>query len=279
MRSDGPLPKQAQPLGGRELHEMNESGGFVMYGSEFVALPEGVQKVAAYLQAKEHPHAPVMLGDAARTAQQAADALGVGVGQIAKSIVFRRRFDDAAVLVVTSGDQRVDEKKLEALVCPGGELLGRADAKFVKTKTGYSIGGVSPLAHTTPVVLLIDQSLFRFDQIWAAAGHPNAVFQLVPTDLEWLTGAPVVDIAVNPLEVKLAQQNAITLVAARAKLMAITAEITSPCISVCRMNMAAELCEGCFRTRDEIAAWGSAGDAAKLATWARIEKRIAALQA
>ena len=249
-----------------------------MCGAEVTALPEGVQKVASLLQAKEHPHAPVMLDAAARTAQQAADALGVGVGQIAKSIVFRRRTDDAAVLVVTAGDQRVNEKKLEALVCPDGQRLGRADAEFVKAKTDFSIGGVSPLAHATPVVLLIDQSLFRFDRIWAAAGHPNAVFQLTPADLEWLTGAPVVDVAVNPLEGKLAQRDAITLVAKRAKIMAVTAEITSPCISVCRMDMATALCEGCFRSRDEIAAWGSAGDAAKLATWARIEERMAALQ-
>ena len=248
-----------------------------MCGSELVTLPEGVQKVAALLQSKGHPHLPAMLSDAARTAQQAADALGVGVGQIAKSIVFRRKSDDAAVLVVTSGDQRVDEKKLEALVCHDGKRLGRADAEFVKAKTGFSIGGVSPVAHAMPVVLLIDQSLFRFDQIWAAAGHPNAVFQLAPTDLEWLTGAPVVDVAVNPIEDKQALQNAIVLVADRARIMADTAEIMSPCISICRMDAFTALCQGCFRTRDEIAAWGSAGDAAKRATWARIQERIAAV--
>ena len=250
-----------------------------MCGAELLSLPEGVQKVAALLQAKEHPYAPIMLDDAARTAQQAADALGVGVGQIAKSIVFRRKSDDAAVLVVTSGDQRVDEQKLEALVCPYGKRLSRANADFVKTKTGFSIGGVSPLAHATPVVLLIDQSLFRFDQIWAAAGHPNAVFQLTPTELEWLTGAPVVDVAVNRVEEQLSQQNAITLVAARARKIAATGEILSPCISVCQMNAATALCEGCFRTRDEIAAWSNESDKAKLAIWARIEERMAALQA
>ena len=257
---------------------MNEAKGLVMCGSELVELPEGVKKVARLLEAKGHPHAPVMLDDAARTAQQAADALGLSLGQIAKSIVFRRRSDDVAVLVVTAGDQRVDEKKLEALVCPDGQRLGRADAEFVKTKTGFSIGGVSPVAHATPVVLLIDQSLFRFDQIWAAAGHSNAVFQLAPTDLEWLTGAPVVDVAVNTLEAELAQQDAITIEAARAQILNTTAAITSPCISVCRMNDVTTLCEGCFRTRDEIAAWGSAGDAAKRATWARIEDRMIALQ-
>ena len=250
-----------------------------MCGAELLSLPDGVQKVAALLQAKEHPYAPIMLDDAARTAQQAADALGVGVGQIAKSIVFRRKSDDAAVLVVTSGDQRVDEKKLEALVCPDGKRLSRANADFVKTKTGFSIGGVSPLAHATPVVLLIDQSLFRFDQIWAAAGHPNAVFQLTPTEMEWLTGAPVVDVAVNPVEEQLSQQSAIALVAARARIMADTGEILSPCISVCRMNAATAVCEGCFRTRDEIAAWGNESDKAKRAIWARIEERMAAVQA
>ena len=250
-----------------------------MCGSELLALPDGVQRVVNFLQAKGHPHAPVMLDDAARTAQQAADALGVGVGQIAKSIVFRRRSDDAAVLVVTSGDQRVDEKKLEALVCPDGKRLGRADAEFVKNKTGFSIGGVSPVAHATPIVLLIDQSLFRFDEIWAAAGHPNAVFQLAPSDLERLTGAPVVDVAVNSVEEKSAQQNAMNLVAARSKSMKATAEILSPCISICRMHAVTGLCEGCFRTRDEIAAWGNAGDDAKRGTWARIEERMAAFQA
>lgn len=250
-----------------------------MCGAELTVLPEGVQRVAAVLQAKEHPHAPMMLNDAARTAQQAADALGVGVGQIAKSIVFRRRSDDAAVLVVTSGDQRVDEKKLEALVCLDGKRLGRADAEFVKAKTGFSIGGVSPMAHATPVVLLMDQSLFRFDTIWAAAGHPNAVFQLAPSELEWMTGAPVVDVAVNPVQEQLAQQNAIALVAARARTMAETAEIVSPCISVCRMSAVTGLCEGCFRTRDEIAGWGNAADDTRLATWTRIDQRMAALQA
>ena len=279
MRSDGPPPASTAPSGGRDLDEINKSGGDIVCVSELMALPEGVQKVAKLLLAKEHPHAPIMLNEAARTAQQAADALGVGVGQIAKSIVFRRRSDDAAVLVVTSGDQRVDEKKLEALVCPDGKRLGRADAEFVKTKTGFSIGGVSPLAHATPVVLLIDQSLFRFGEIWAAAGHPNAVFQLAPSELEWMTGAPVVDVAVNPVEEHLSRQNAIILVAARARIMGATGEITSPCISVCRMNAATGLCEGCFRTRDEIAAWGNAGDDGKRAIWARIDQRMATVQA
>ncbi len=155
------------------------------------SLPEPVQRVARALRAAGHTHAPRMLDDACRTAQQAADALGVALGQIAKSIVFRRTSDEAAVLVITSGDRRVDERKVDALV----GNTARADAQFVKRKTGFSIGGVSPLAHAMPPVVLIDRELFRFQDIWAAAGDPHAVFQLRPQDLEALTRAPVADVA------------------------------------------------------------------------------------
>jgi prolyl-tRNA editing enzyme YbaK/EbsC (Cys-tRNA(Pro) deacylase) len=165
-----------------------------MCGAELTALPDGVQRVAQALREANHPHLPRMLDGAARTAQQAADALGVAVGQIAKSIIFRRKVDDVAVLVVTSGDRRVDENKVDALV----GKTGRADAEFVKARTGFSIGGVSPLAHATPPVVLIDRELFSFDEIWAAAGHPHGVFQLRPQDLIALTGAPVADVVQAP---------------------------------------------------------------------------------
>ncbi len=174
------------PLGGSDPHVVGGRGGD--------SLPEGVQRVAAALADKNHPHAPVMLADAARTAQQAADALGIEVGQIAKSIIFRRKADGMAVLVITSGDRRVDEKKVEALV----GKIGRADAEFVKAKTGFSIGGVSPVAHAEPPLTLVDRELFRFAEIWAAAGHPHGVFKLRPQDLESLAGAPVADVTQAP---------------------------------------------------------------------------------
>ena len=161
-----------------------------MCGSELKTLPEGVQRVSLALQEAGHPHAPVMLNDAARTAQEAADGLGVQLGQIAKSVIFKRKEDGAAVLVVTSGDRRVDEKKVSALV----GKVGRADADFVKAQTGFTIGGVSPVAHLNPSVTLLDQDLWRFDVVWAAAGHPHGVFQLQPEDLKRLTGAPMVDV-------------------------------------------------------------------------------------
>ena len=166
-----------------------------MCGAELTSLPEGVQRVARVLQDQGHPHSPVMLDDAARTAQQAADALGIAVGQIAKSIIFRRKADDAVVLVVTSRDRRVDEKNVDAIV----GKTGRADAEFVKTRTGYTIGGVAPVGHLQPPVTLIDRELFRFEEIWVAAGHPHGVFKLRPHDLERLTGgAPVADVAQEP---------------------------------------------------------------------------------
>jgi prolyl-tRNA editing enzyme YbaK/EbsC (Cys-tRNA(Pro) deacylase) len=161
-----------------------------MCGAQLHALPEGVQRVSRELQDAGHPHAPVMLDGAARTAQEAADGLGVQLGQIAKSVIFKRKDDGVAVLVVTSGDRRVDEKKVSALV----GKIGRADAEFVKTQTGFSIGGVSPVAHLNTPVTLLDQDLWRFADIWAAAGHPHGVFQLQPDDLKRLTNAPVADV-------------------------------------------------------------------------------------
>jgi prolyl-tRNA editing enzyme YbaK/EbsC (Cys-tRNA(Pro) deacylase)/predicted Fe-S protein YdhL (DUF1289 family) len=243
-----------------------------MCGAEVKNLPEGVQRIAAALLAQGHPHAPVMLEDAARTAQQAADALGIEVGQIAKSIIFRRKTDDAAVLVITSGDMRVDEKKVAALVGP----LGRADAGFVKIKTGYSIGGVPPIAHATPSVTLIDEELFRFDEIWAAAGHPHGVFKLKPEDLMRLSGAPVVNVVEQAPEVAL---TAIELLAARATQASVaTTNLPSPCISVCSMDPVTDLCAGCLRTIDEIRQWSRADDAAKRLMWQRIEQRLSEAQ-
>ena len=250
-----------------------------MCGAELMALPEGVQKVAAFLEGKGHPHSPVMLDAAARTAQQAADALGVDVGQIAKSIVFRRKPDDVAVLVVTSGDRRVDERKLEALICPDGTRIGRADAAFVKATTGFSIGGVAPLAHAGDVLTLIDRSLMRFDAVWAAAGHPHAVFKLIPKAFDLLTDAPLVDVAVDSHDDKTIRQNAIDLIVSRHREISPGSDIIpSPCISVCRISADSGLCEGCFRTLDEITTWSGLPVAGKRTIWQTIHQRIAAVQ-
>jgi prolyl-tRNA editing enzyme YbaK/EbsC (Cys-tRNA(Pro) deacylase) len=152
---------------------------------------DGFDRVCQHLQAQGHAHPAQWLHTPARTCQEAAEALGLQTGQIAKSVIFKRKSDNRAVLVVASGDQRVDEKKVAALVGP----IGRADADFVKAQTGFSIGGVSPVAHLHPPVTLVDDTLFRFNEVWAAAGHPNGVFRCSPQDLLRLTGAPSADVA------------------------------------------------------------------------------------
>lgn len=157
------------------------------------AAHEGFALVCRWLAERGHPHPPQWLDVPARTCDEAAAALGLQTGQIAKSVIFRRRADEVAVLVIASGDRRVDEHKVAALVGP----VGRANAEFVKQRTGFSIGGVAPVAHAQACVTLIDQDLFRFDAVWAAAGHPNGVFQLAPQDLVRLTGAPVADVALQ----------------------------------------------------------------------------------
>ncbi|HSW05462.1 MAG TPA: YbaK/EbsC family protein [Aquabacterium sp.] len=169
---------------------MNEDPNMV---DDMLSRPEGFRRVTQVLAERGHAHAPLWLEVSARTCAEAADALQVQVGQIAKSVIFRRRADEIAVLVITSGDKRVDEKKVAAQV----GAIGRADADFVKARTGFSIGGVSPVGHAQPPLVLVDRELFRFDEIWAAAGHPNGVFRLAPDDLVALTGAPVADVVVS----------------------------------------------------------------------------------
>jgi len=256
----GPSQGAKAPSGGSDPHTVGERGGSV--------LPDGVQRVSALLREKSHPCAPVMLSDAVRTAQQAADALGIRVGQIAKSIIFRRKDDDVAVLVVTSGDRRVDEKKVEALV----GRIGRADAEFVKRSTGFSIGGVAPVAHVNQCVTLIDRELFRFDEIWAAAGHPHGVFQLRPQDLERLTHAPLADV-VQPVEVPVESVALQTTLARARQAQDATQPVPSPCNSVCRMDEASGWCAGCFRSIDEIANWSRMTPTQQRDVWRLIEQR------
>lgn len=136
---------------------------------------------------------PRLLDDSARTAAEAAAALGCSVAEIAKSIVFRRTSDDAAVIVVTSGDQRVDPTRVRDLA---GDV-GRADADFVRAATGFAIGGVPPLGHEKPCLVLVDRSLERFEQVWAAAGHGHAVFPVSPHQLRAVLGADGVDVSVS----------------------------------------------------------------------------------
>jgi len=154
-------------------------------------LPAGVQRVSDELARRAPGRTVTMLADSARTAADAAAALGCGVGEIAKTIVFRRVADDAAVVVILSGDHRVDTARLTVIA---GEL-GKANADFVRERTGFVIGGVSPLGHAEQSVLVLDVGLDRFDTVWAAAGHPHAVFDTSYSELAAWTGAALVDVA------------------------------------------------------------------------------------
>jgi prolyl-tRNA editing enzyme YbaK/EbsC (Cys-tRNA(Pro) deacylase) len=126
-----------------------------------------------------------------RTSADAAAAIGCSVAEIAKSIVFRAQKSGRAIIVVASGDNRISEAKVAEKV---GEPLLRADGQFVRTATGYAIGGVAPIGHSQAVTLLLDEDLRRFQTIWAAAGTPFSVFPLSPDQLRTLTGAEWADV-------------------------------------------------------------------------------------
>lgn len=152
------------------------------------------ERVAAALAELQIEAQIVEFPQGTRTAADAAAAIGCHVAQIAKSVVFRAARSDRAVVVIASGANRVDEAKVAAAV---GEPLAKADAAFVRAATGFAIGGVAPLGHLTPVVLLADADLWDLDPIWAAAGTPSAVFRLTAADLHRLPGLQVLDLKVG----------------------------------------------------------------------------------
>lgn len=161
------------------------------------ALPASALKVQAALRARGHDGPVVTFAESTRTSAEAAAAIGCTVGQIAKSLVFKTKATGRPVLVIASGANRVDEKAVAAVLSEqtGGEKIGRADAAFVRAATGYAIGGVPPVGHEAPILIVIDRDLLHYEDIWAAAGTPNAVFRLSPATLEALTGGTVADIA------------------------------------------------------------------------------------
>lgn len=149
------------------------------------------QRIAALLQQAGVASAVVEFEHPVRTSAEAAAAIGCGVAEIAKSIVFRGGHSGRAVMVVASGDNRVSEVKVAALV---SEPLQRADAAFVREATGFVIGGVAPLGHAQPLTLLLDEDLQRFELVWAAAGTPHSVFALTPAQLQSVTRAGWADV-------------------------------------------------------------------------------------
>ena len=156
-------------------------------------LSPSAQKVQDTLLALGFPHQVIEHEQTTRTSAEAAQAVGCEIGQIAKSLIFKGRQTGRAILVIASGANRVDEKKLRDLLC---EKVEKPDADFVRERTGFVIGGIPPVGHAEPLTTYIDEDLMRYDSIWAAAGTPNAVFPLTPADLLKMTDGKVA--AVKP---------------------------------------------------------------------------------
>ncbi len=149
------------------------------------------QRVADALAAHGLPGRIIVLDQLATTAQMAADALGVEVARIVKSLLFRGAESGKPYLLLVSGANRVHEKRTGRLI---GEAIERPDADFVKLHTGFSIGGVSPYGHPSKLDTFVDEKLYEFATVWAAAGNPRSVFEITASDLERTTGAVRIDV-------------------------------------------------------------------------------------
>lgn len=154
-------------------------------------LSPSAQKVQDALRAHSLPIEVVELAASTRTAPEAAAAVGCDVGQIVKSLIFKGKRSQRAILVIASGANRVDERKIEGII---NEPLGKANADFVRQETGFAIGGVPPFAHSKPIPTIIDQDLLAYEFVWAAAGTPHAVFKIEPQKLVEISEGKVADI-------------------------------------------------------------------------------------
>ena len=158
--------------------------------ADAAALSASARKVQDAIDARGFAYRVIELDQPVRTAADAARAVGCEPAQIAKSIVFRAA-SGAGVLVITSGANRVNETRIAELL---GEPIGRATPDFVREATGFAIGGIPPLGHATALATFVDEDLLKLPAIWAAAGHPNALFELAPADLPALSGGRVVKV-------------------------------------------------------------------------------------
>lgn len=156
------------------------------------SLSESAQKVQSVLNKLGLTCQVIELPNSTRTAQEAAQAVGCEVGQIVKSLVFRTQTSRKPVLVLVSGSNRVNETRLAQHL---GEPVVKAEADFVREESGFAIGGVPPVGHRHPMQTFIDQDLLQYEQVWAAAGTPHAVFRLQPGELPRLTGGMVITIS------------------------------------------------------------------------------------
>ena len=156
-----------------------------------IQLNSSAQKIQEALRAGGFDCSVIEFQESSRTAQEAADRVGAKLGQIVKSMIFRGQQSGKAVLVLTSGANRVDEKRIGGYA---GEAIGRADPDFARSATGFAIGGIPPLGHVQPIESYIDEELLQYETVWAAAGTPNAVFEVASASLQKMTGGKVLQV-------------------------------------------------------------------------------------
>jgi prolyl-tRNA editing enzyme YbaK/EbsC (Cys-tRNA(Pro) deacylase) len=154
-----------------------------------MTLSPTAQKVQDMLAARGFDCKVVEFTESTRTSQEAAERAGCLLGQITKSLIFRGKTSHKAILALTSGANRVDETRLGEYA---GEPIGRADADFVRSVTGFAIGGVPPLGHSQQIETYLDEDLMQYPTLWAAAGTPNAIFELTPHALVAMTAGKIV---------------------------------------------------------------------------------------
>lgn len=152
---------------------------------------KSAQRVQEALMEKGVTLSVIEFDASTRTSVDAANAIGCDLGQIAKSLIFKGKESGKPILIIASGTNRVNEKKMKEVI---GEKLSKADAAFVLEETGYAIGGIPPIGHLHPIQTWIDQDLLNYEVIWAAAGTPNAVFELNPSILLDITKGKVVSV-------------------------------------------------------------------------------------
>jgi prolyl-tRNA editing enzyme YbaK/EbsC (Cys-tRNA(Pro) deacylase) len=154
-----------------------------------MSLSPSAQKIQDQLKSLGYDYIVIEQAESTRTAQEAADRAGCELGQIVKSLIFKGKDSGKPILVLTSGANRVDEKRISDYM---GEAISRADVNFVRAVTGFAIGGVPPIGHTQKIETYLDEDFLQYETIWAAAGTPNAIFELKTSDLQEMTNGKIV---------------------------------------------------------------------------------------
>jgi prolyl-tRNA editing enzyme YbaK/EbsC (Cys-tRNA(Pro) deacylase) len=152
-------------------------------------LSPSAQKIQNLLNSLGYDYAVIEHAESTRTAQEAAERAGCELGQIVKSLIFKGKDSGKPIIVLTSGANRVDEKRIREYA---GEGIGKADADFVRAVTGFAIGGVPPVGHLQKIETYMDEDFMQYETVWAAAGTPKAIFELKTSDLEKMTDAKIV---------------------------------------------------------------------------------------